>query len=318
MESERQAWLKQGVAELDDLVRGEQTVAALCGSTLNFMCYYLQGKVGVIYIHDGKGTYHHIAGYAFQPGPQFAATLRPGEGLCGQAILEKKIVELIDIPKDYIAVSSAMGSASPRHVIIVPFVFNEQVEGVMELGTLGALNDLHKLFLDEAASRIAIIIASSRSRAMLKESIDHAEKIGTELQRQKEELQASNEELEEQTQLLMASESKLKEQQEELQAANEELEEKTEYLERNKKNIEEKNRTWNNCAGIWKKRPRIWPLPASINPSFWPICPMNCERRSTVCCCSPDSWLTTRRKIFWTIRLSRPILFITAAMICSL
>ncbi|MDY6950759.1 MAG: response regulator, partial [Thermodesulfobacteriota bacterium] len=61
------------------------------------------------------------------------------------------------------------------------------------------------------------------------------------LQRQQEELRASNEELEAQTTLLKESEARLQAQQEELRQANEELEEKTQALQKQKSEVEEKN-----------------------------------------------------------------------------
>jgi CheY-like chemotaxis protein/signal transduction histidine kinase len=239
----QQNWLKQGITELDNLLRGDSSLEEICTNVVTFMAGFLQQQVGLIYAHDGKGSYRHNAGYAFSPGSGFTKSFKMGEGLPGQAALEKKILEITDIPPEYISVTSGLGSMVPRHLSLVPFVFNDQVEAVMELGSLTELTPLQKMFLQETSGSIAIILASARSRSELNNALVQTRQQAEELHRQQEELQASNEEMEEQTQLLMASESKLKEQQEELQAANEELEEKTEYLERTKRNIEEKNQS---------------------------------------------------------------------------
>ncbi|MBU1564727.1 MAG: response regulator [Proteobacteria bacterium] len=239
--SDQQNWLKQGITELDSLLRGDKSLEELCTEVVIFMANYLQQQAGLIYTLDTKGRYRYTAGYAVQPGTGSSSTFKIGEGLPGQAAREKRILYLTDIPVEYFSITSGLGNLLPRHLSIVPFVLNNQVEAVMELGTLHGLTELQKLFLEETAGAIAIILASARARRELGEALMQTRQQTEELHRQQEELQASNEEMEEQTQLLMASESKLKEQQEELQAANEELEEKTEYLERNKKNIEEKN-----------------------------------------------------------------------------
>ena len=234
-------WLKEGITELDALMRGDKTLEEICAVVVSFMASTLKQQVGLIYTHDGKGTYHYNAGYAFQPGAGFTGSFKMGEGIPGQAAQEKKILEITDIPSEYITVTSGLGSMVPKHLTLVPFVFNDQVEAVMELGTLTVLTELQKMFLQETSGSIAINLASARARSALNTALIQTRQQSEELLRQQEELQASNEEMEEQTQQLLASESRLKEQQEELQAANEELEEKTEYLERNKKNIEEKN-----------------------------------------------------------------------------
>jgi len=249
-----QNWLKQGVTELDNLLRGDQSLEELCSKVVTFMARYLQKQVGLIYVHDGKGSYRYMTGYAFQPGPGFSAHFKSGEGLPGQAALERRILDITDIPADYISITSGLGSISPRHLSLVPFVHNDEVEAVMELGGINDCTELKKQFLIETADTIAIILASARSRLDLNNALVQTRQQATELQRQQKELQSFNEEMEEQTQMLMASESKLKEQQEELQAANEELEEKTEYLERNKKSIEEKNSALENLRKDLEKK----------------------------------------------------------------
>ncbi|MBC8440409.1 MAG: response regulator [Deltaproteobacteria bacterium] len=234
--ADEQGWMKQGSAELDNLLRGDLPLDKICTTILTFMARFLKEQVGLIYVHDGQGLYTYIAGYAFQPGKKFQKSFKRGEGLIGQAVQEKKMLTITDIPNDYISVTSGLGALVPANLSIVPFVFNDQVEAVMELGSLAALTQLQNRFLSETADSIAIIIAGARSRQELSTALVQTRQQADVLQKQQEELQSANEELEEQTQLLMSSESRLKEQQEELQAANEELEEKTEYLERNKKN----------------------------------------------------------------------------------
>ncbi|MFH1157209.1 MAG: response regulator [Pseudomonadota bacterium] len=241
-EADQENWLKQGVVELDRLLRGVMSVETLCTNVVTFMAEHLEAQVGLVYTRDGMGTFRYAAGYAFQPGPGFPEGLHPGEGLPGQAARDKKIIHITDIPEDAVAITAGIASLVPRHLSIVPFVFNDQAEAVMELGSMKALTNLKKRFLSETATTIAIMISGARSRQELGDTLAKTQKQSEELQQQQEELQSANEEMEEQTQLLMASESKLKEQQEELQAANEELEEKTEYLERNKTYIEEKNK----------------------------------------------------------------------------
>ena len=240
-EAEQEAWLKQGAAELDNMLRGDLSLEKICTDVLTFMAGYLKEQVGLIYVHDGKGGYQYMAGYAFEPADGFQDRFVPGEGLTGQAAVERKILTLTDIPADYLFVTSSLGRTAPRHLSIIPFVFDDKVEAVMELGCLNPLTQLQTSFIKQTADSIAIIIAAARSRQELNKALVKTTQQAEELKGQQEELQSANEEMEEQTQMLMASEGKLKEQQEELQAANEELEEKTEYLERNKKNIEEKN-----------------------------------------------------------------------------
>lgn len=241
IEDEEQKWLKKGVTKLEDLLRGNHSLKELCTNIVTFMAEYLDAQVGLIYARQKDDLYTYIDGYAFKPSEIFSYEIRAGEGLIGEVVQQKKKISIDNIPKDTISITSGLGSIAPTSLIVLPFVHDDQVEGVMELGMLEHFTELKTRFLEETAANIAILISSARARETLDKSFEKTRKQSIELQRQQEELQSSNEEMEEQTQMLMASESKLQEQQEELQAANEELEEKTEYLQRNKKSIEDKN-----------------------------------------------------------------------------
>ncbi len=130
----------------------------------------------------------------------------------------------------------------PKQSAIIPLIFNDQVEGLLELGTLKSFTEIDRQFLQEAAGRIGAALNAARSSQEQNRLLEQTKTQKSALEKQQEELQAANEELEEQTQRLTASEDQMKQQQEELQASNEELEEKTQFLERNRIQIEEKNR----------------------------------------------------------------------------
>ena len=74
----QQNWLKQGVTELDNLLRGDSSLEEICTNVVTFMAGILQQQVGLIYIHDGKGNYKYTAGYAFQPGGGLYRILQTG------------------------------------------------------------------------------------------------------------------------------------------------------------------------------------------------------------------------------------------------
>ncbi len=251
---EAQKWIKQGISLLDDKIRGKNDLDSLGREIVNFICNNLNAHIGLLYINDGTEIYKLSAGFAVNPGQKILTEFRPEQGLIGQCTAEKKSRHISDLPQEYFIMSSALGEISPRQLSIIPFIYNDTVEGIIELGLFESLSDRELQFLDEASGRIAVVINSVRSRADLNNALNITIEQKEELQRQQEELQAANEELEEQTQLLSASEETLKQQQEELQAANEELEEKTEFLERNKKQVEEKNQKLEQMQQVLNKK----------------------------------------------------------------
>ena len=241
-ENKRNDWLKTGKSKLEDHLRGDRTIDELCKKIITFIANYLNVQVGTLYVNDGDGTFKLKASYAYKTRKNLSNEFKTGEGLIGQTALEKQSIILTNVPDDYITVASGLGEKKPKNILVIPFIYNEIVTGVLEIGSFDEFPDSHLTFLEEVSNGIAIAINSAQARVRLQEALEKTQRQAEDLESQQEELKAANEELEEQTQLLKESEERLKVQQEELQVTNEELEEKTGSLERQKHEVEQTNR----------------------------------------------------------------------------
>lgn len=224
--------LKTGQAQLSHLMQSESDPEALCRRIITFLCKYLGAVTGLIYLADETGTLRLVASYAHKRRKHLASAYRPGEGLVGQAALEKEEIILTQVPEGYITIESGLGTAAPTTLCIKPVIRNDQVKAVLELGTLTTFSESQSQFLDLVTGSIALAVENTQGRTRLALSLEESEKLSEELRAQQEELRQSNEELEGQASTLLRSEERLKEQQEELKAINEELEEKNELLQR--------------------------------------------------------------------------------------
>ncbi len=240
-EGRAQDWLKTGLTRLNDVMRGELNVETLATKVISEISEYLDAKIGAFYVMGGFGeepTLSLLGSYAYTRRKNLSNLFKPGEGLVGQAALERKQILVSNVPDDYIKITSGLGHAVPRHICVTPLVFENRVKGVVEAGTLGPFTDLQLEYLSLAAPAVAITLETAQGRDQIAKSLEESQRLSEELQVQQEELKTTNEELEEQTQRLQDSEGKLKVQQEELQVINEELEEKNELLERQKREVE--------------------------------------------------------------------------------
>ena len=187
---------------------------------------YMKAQIGAIYLAE-DGQLNLVSSYAFHYRKDNTNVVKPGQGLVGQAALEKKSIIFSQVPDDYIKINSGLGNSSPKNIIVFPFQYAGQVKGVIEIGSINEFSELDLQFLNMVAENIGIAFNSSQARTKLKELLEEMQQQTEELQTQQEELKQMNEELEEQTQ-------NLKQQQEELQMTNEELEEQTQSLEMKK------------------------------------------------------------------------------------
>jgi CheY-like chemotaxis protein/HAMP domain-containing protein len=235
-ENEIRTWMLSSSGKLDDCMRGEKDVNLLATQVIAQLAEILNAPIGALYIRE-NGHLRLSGHYAFPPGER-PTIVALGDGLVGQSARDGKHIILAGVPDDYITINSALGQTRPKNIIVYPFHYEEEVKGVVELGSLHEFSDLDIQFLNIINNHIGIAIHASQSRQKLKDLLEETQRQSEELETQQEELKQFNEELLEKTQLLEKSEEELKAQQEELQLSNEELVEKAALLEDQKQNLE--------------------------------------------------------------------------------
>jgi CheY-like chemotaxis protein/signal transduction histidine kinase/HAMP domain-containing protein len=241
-ENEKENWLKTGINKLNDEMRGDQDLKTLCRRIITYIAKYVDAKMGVFYLMDKEDEVLNLtASYAFSNRKSLSNSFKIGEGLVGQAALEQEIITIEEMPEEYFKVSSGLGNAYPKNVMVIPIVFDSQIVAVIELGSLQAFNQNQTEFLKSITENIGISINTSYARTEMQKLLIKTQEQSEELMTQQEELRQSNEELEEQTKALKDSEQQLQQQQEELRVTNEELKERTLALEKQRDDIRIKN-----------------------------------------------------------------------------
>ncbi|MDI1303070.1 MAG: response regulator [bacterium] len=236
-EDRRAERIKTTVAELSNRMRGDLTMEELSENILNYLVPSLHGQVGLIYMPQGDelvltGT------YAFTRRKNISNRIKLGEGLAGQAALEKKQIVLSRVPDDYIVVSSGLGEAAPRHIVVTPILHEGELRALLEIGSLGEPGSEELEILKLSVEHIAVAVSSSLSRKQVAEMLAQTTQQAELLKRQQDDMQAINNDLEEQAIALSGSEMKLQEQQDELRRANEELEEQAQALRASEESLQ--------------------------------------------------------------------------------
>src|SRR5215470_15966173 len=243
--NQEQDWLKTNLARIAGLMQGHRDLLELARLILGELTPLASAQYGAIYLASdateqrGPGTgeqeFTRIATYGFTKGglDHFAA----GEGLAGQAAIERKPILITDAPAGYLRVGSGLGEAAPVSVAVLPILFEDQVLGVLELASLTRFSDVHLAFFDQFVGTIGVaintIMASSRTEALLSESqrlTTQLQERSVELQRQQAELRRSNAELEDKAALLAKQNSAIEVQNRQIEQARRTLEERAQQL----------------------------------------------------------------------------------------
>lgn len=253
----QRSWIQKGQVNLNKISQSNNNIQNLLSELILFVTKKIDGQVGVVYLLNEKNDekqYELAASYAFKRRKGLPTVFKSGEGLVGQAALEKETIVISDIPKDYISINSGVGSSVPTNIIVVPCNYQGKVVAVLEIASISEFSDLVIEFLELAKISIGIAINNILNFENVEKLLVSANEYGKKLQIQQEELRVTNEELETQSVTLKDSQAELESQQEELRVINEELEENTEILEIQKKELENKNNELNNSQKELEKK----------------------------------------------------------------
>ncbi|MFT5533434.1 MAG: CheY-like chemotaxis protein/CHASE3 domain sensor protein [Burkholderiaceae bacterium] len=221
---ERQAWQRTGQNRLASQNLGQMTMPQLGRSVLDFLAETIEVTVAALYVQQMDGTLQRVASYGLnKDDEQLGQTVFGGEGLVGQAALGRRMLRLHDLPETYLKVSTGLGQAAPRHVLLLPLTHDGNVNGVLELGFLHAPAERDGELLELLAANIGSALQAVLYRARLQDVLAETQELNEEMQAQQEELRASNEELEEQSHALEVTQAILENQKAELEQTNHQL-----------------------------------------------------------------------------------------------
>lgn len=196
--AENQSWLKTQVAEIATMFAGIENVYDLASLFITRLTPMVGASYGVFYIKEGKAEgmrLRKLAAYADSAAEIGGNGFRMGEGLVGQCAMENREITLTQIPADYIQISSGLGLASPKMIMIVPAEFEGQVLAVVEVASFTEFSPLQQLVMREVMSSVGATINSIMSRMQVEKLLQESQALTEELQSQSEELQLQQEEL---------------------------------------------------------------------------------------------------------------------------
>jgi signal transduction histidine kinase/HAMP domain-containing protein/CheY-like chemotaxis protein len=239
--NEEQDWLKTNLARISALMQGQQDLTELASRIMSELTPLVSAQYGAFFLArtgaDNEVTLERAACYGATPGsgppPRFAS----GESLVGQVAKDKKSILMTGAPANYIQVSSGLGASAPVNVIVLPILFEGQVLGVIELGSVNEFTSVHLDLLEQLKETIGVdvntILSNSRTEALLAESQHLAQELQTrseELEQQQNELQHSNTELAEKAALLASRNRDIEIKNAEIEQARQELEQRAQQL----------------------------------------------------------------------------------------
>ena len=194
------------MTEFSEVVRNAQSdTNGLGDKCISFLTKHLKAQQGSLFVVEGEEPDQYLAltaSYAFDRKKWIEKKVEIGAGLLGQAYLEGDVVQITDLPHNYTHVTSGLGGATPRHLIIVPVKYDVFTVGLVEIASFSSFEEHHIAFVKKACEFLASAILNTKTTHKMKHLLEQAQ-INEENMRQREEemrqnmeeLQATQEEL---------------------------------------------------------------------------------------------------------------------------
>jgi tubulin-specific chaperone A len=188
-------WSKNAIADLNERMRGNLSIAELGDNLLASLAQTLSAGVGIVYVLEDDGLLHRVAGYAFSQDTEYGGTIALGEGLVGQVAEDGKQRLVEHVADDYLVVSSGLGKTPPRQIVLQPLIYDQRICGVVELGTLDTFSGAHLQLLEQAAEILGVAVMAAQGREQTQDLLHRSQAQSEELQSQADELQQKEEEM---------------------------------------------------------------------------------------------------------------------------
>jgi len=199
-ELKKREWFNTGHSDLSDNMRGMQHVRELTENVLEHLSCYLHADVGSFYLVDDTEEFlEFCSGFAYKHDGRMER-IPLGEGVLGQAAKDKKIVCKQDLPDGYLTIYSSLGQASVKSILIAPLIFDDQLVGVIELGSTTGFSSEAIEYIANMTESVSVALRTVKSSEMVSSLLDESNKQAVLLKDSESRLQVINDELEQSSQ----------------------------------------------------------------------------------------------------------------------
>ena len=230
-EEKKRNWINEGLAKFVDITRDTQDVERFYNTVLSSLIRYIQANQGYLYVlnDEVKGQepsmeIKALYAYGKQRYLEEKTIVKYKQGLAGQAWFDKDILYFTDVPKEYVRITSGIGEALPRCLIIIPLMINEAVVGILEIASFETFEAHHVEFLRKLSETIAGTISNVKTTERTKYLLEQSQQATEEMRAQEEEMRQNMEEMAATTEEMQRKDREMSKLMSQMKVAQEEME----------------------------------------------------------------------------------------------
>lgn len=194
-------WSTSGLAQIGEILRSSASNSTtLYDNIIKFVVKYTKSNQGGLFIlnedNENDKYLDLVACYAFERKKYLTKKVDIGSGLVGQCFLEGERIFLLEVPTEYISITSGLGGSNPNALLIVPLKVNDKIYGVLELASFNKYQDFEIELVEKLAESIASTISNVRVNDTTRILLERTQQQAEEMKSQEEEIRQNMEELE--------------------------------------------------------------------------------------------------------------------------
>jgi HAMP domain-containing protein/GAF domain-containing protein len=227
--NQEQDWLKSNLAKFTQMLQGQKDLNTVTRRILSELAQVANAQLGMFYIlgqdeNEDNQKLKLFSAYAFNEEQNIQKEFELGQGLVGQCAVEKERILLTNVPGSYLKIGSGLGEGSPVSVVVLPVLFESQIKAVIELASFGEFSETHLDFLGQLTESIGIVLNTIEANTRTEELLAQSQSLT-------DELRFTNEELQDKAHLLAKQKQEVEAKNNEVEEARKSLEEKAEQLQ---------------------------------------------------------------------------------------
>lgn len=165
-----------GLNELSTAMENLQNITELADRVTSFVARYLKIPIAAFFVMNEEKKLKRVAGFGYPKNKNVPEIFDLGSGFVGQAAKSMKPITVEEIP-EYIRITLGLGAAPPKSVYVYPIIYNEEVLGVLELGSFEMFTEKQLSWIEQAEKSISAVLRTvvdlseiKRNEEMLREN----------------------------------------------------------------------------------------------------------------------------------------------------
>lgn len=198
-EEQKSLYITNGIAKFGDILRVEsESLHELSNRLLSELVTYTGANQGGLFVLNDEADseiFEMVGAVAYERNKLINKNYGIGEGLIGRCAFEKKSIFLTDVPENYMNITSGLGTANPRCLLIEPALVDDKVFAVLELASFSVFEGHIIQFIEKLSENIASVISTVRNNERVLGLLETSKQNNEEMAAQEEELRQNIEEL---------------------------------------------------------------------------------------------------------------------------